>query len=229
MSSAIALKAADNIAPQYDRYLNERGWVGPDVVFGILQSSITTNQILLDIGIGTGLSSIKFHEAGVKIYGVDGSAEMIKVCSRKNFAQELVQCNLCEMELPFKGMEFDFIIAYGVFHIIGFIDRILREAATRLSNNGIFLFSVVENDSFLIEAYGPSNIKGIFEHRNSQSGILNFCHNDSYMREVIANAGLEMWLKKLILAFRDIEEKKEVHFSIYTCRKLPKDRINKDK
>jgi len=221
MSSAIALKAADKIASEYDQYVIQRGWVGPDVVFSILQPSISANQILLDIGIGTGLCSIKFHEAGVKIYGVDGSFEMISACGRKNFTQELVQCNLSETDLPFKGMQFDFIIAYGIFHIIGFIDQILNEVKTRLSPDGIFLFSVVENNSFLAEEYEPSGTPGIFQHRNDPSGLINFCHNDSYIREIIEQAGMELWLKKSILAFRDIEEKREVHFSIYTCRRNP--------
>ena len=89
MSSEIALKAADEIAKEYDNYVSERGWIGPLVVFNLLKLYISPGMQLLDIGIGTGLCSNLFFKAGVKIYGLDGSAEMLKVCALKNMTEEL--------------------------------------------------------------------------------------------------------------------------------------------
>jgi predicted TPR repeat methyltransferase len=220
MSSFIALKAADNIAKDYDHYLKQRGWIGPDVVYSMLESSIRCDQKLLDIGIGTGLSSVQFHKAGVKVYGIDGSAEMLNECAKKNYAKELVLFDLSGKGFPFQHFKFDLIISYGVFHILGFIEPIFTEVKLRLSENGIFLFSVVENNASLAKSYEPSGINGIFMNRNNQSGILNYSHDDSYLRKLMKNEGFELWAKKSILAFKDVEENKEVYFSVYACRNM---------
>jgi predicted TPR repeat methyltransferase len=219
MSSSVALKAADKLAKDYDHYVSHRGWIGPDVVYNMLKSYITRAQKLLDIGIGTGLSSIQFYKSGVNIYGLDGSAEMLKECASKNFTEELVLFDLLGKEFPFKQTKFDFIITYGVFHITGFIEHIFKEVSFRLFEQGIFLFSVVENDSCLDEEYEPTEINGIFVNRNNPSQILNYSHEDSYVRKLINRAGLELFDKKSILAFYDVQEEKQVHFSIYACRK----------
>jgi len=218
MSSYLALKAADNLAKDYDEYVKQRSWIGPDVIYNTLKPFITRAQKLLDIGIGTGLSSIQFHKSGVKVYGLDGSQEMLKECAKKNFAEEVVLCDLLSSEFPFKQTKFNFIITYGVFHIIGFIEPILKEVSLRLSENGIFAFSIVENDPLLTEEYEPEKIDGVFVFRNNPSGILNYCHNDSYVRRLINKANLELLEKKSILAFHDVEEKRKVIFSLYVCR-----------
>jgi predicted TPR repeat methyltransferase len=219
MSAEIALKAANNLAKDYDQYINDRCWIGPDIVYSLLESSISKDQDLLDIGIGTGLCSIKFRKAGLKVFGIDGSQEMLKACRKKNFTEELILFDLTQKEFPFKNRRFDLIIAYGVFHIIGYIEHIVKEVYERLSKNGIFLFSVVENDSFLTELYQPGKIKGIFEFRNSTSGIENYCHDDSYVRELLDRSGLNFWMKRSIVAFKDEKENREVYFSIYVCRR----------
>jgi predicted TPR repeat methyltransferase len=219
MSSEIALNAANNIAKEYDQYINDRGWIGPDIVYSLLESAISKEKDLLDIGIGTGLCSIKFQKAGLRVFGIDGSAEMLKVCGKKKFTEELVLFDLTQKEFPFKNRRFDLMIAYGVFHIIGHIEHIIKEVYERLNENGVFLFSVVENDSFLTEKYKPGEIKGIFEFKNSTSGIVNYCHDDSYITELLDRSRLKFWMKKSILAFKDEKENREVHFSIYVCRR----------
>jgi predicted TPR repeat methyltransferase len=219
MSSEIALKAADNIASDYDRYVRERNWIGPEAVFSLLKSYISRGQNLLDIGIGTGLCSIEFHKAGLKIYGIDGSSEMLKVCKKKKITQELLLADLTRDKLPFEGKQFDFIISYGVFHIIGFIENIIAESMLRLNDNGKIVFSIVENNSFLKEKYTASHIQGIYEHTNT-FGISNYCHDDFYIKKLIDNYDLELLNKKTILAFKDVFENHEFHFSIYVCKKI---------
>lgn len=223
MPSYLALKAADILAKDYDEYVKQRSWIGPDVIYNMLKSYITHAQKLLDIGIGTGLSSIQFYKSGVKIYGLDGSQEMLKECAKKNFTEEMVLCDLLSFDFPFKQTNFNFIIAYGVFHIIGFIEAIFKEVRLRLCENGIFVFSIVENDLLLTEEYEPKEIDGVFVFRNNPSGILNYCHNDSYVRRLIDKANLELLEKKSILAFNDVEEKRQVNFSLYVCRNSGRD------
>ena len=218
MSSEIALKAADTIAQSYDHYVSERGWIGPEMVFNLLEPHISEGMQLLDIGIGTGLCSLRFHEAGVKIYGLDGSAEMLKACASKNMTEELVQCDLTKHRFPYENGQFDFIISYGVFHIVGLIEKIFMEASMRLKNNGIFLFTIVETNPLIISKYLVSSIPGIYENTN-EAGIINYCHDSNYIRKLINSSNLGLISSQTILAFKDPADNREVHFTIYVCRK----------
>jgi ubiquinone/menaquinone biosynthesis C-methylase UbiE len=76
-------------ASEYDTQAKLSNWLGPEAVFGLTYEYVKPGQSLLDLGIGSGLSSILFHKTGLRIYGLDGSGEILKVCAAKNFAVEL--------------------------------------------------------------------------------------------------------------------------------------------
>jgi len=63
-----------------------------------------------DIGIGTGLASRSFAKLGLKVYGCDGSAEMLKVCESKAFATDLKAFDLQDIPLPYSDSFFDHVI-----------------------------------------------------------------------------------------------------------------------
>ena len=66
-------------AEGYDKQSLKYGWLGPEILFGLSYEYLNPGNTMLDIGIGTGLSSIPFHKAGLKIFGVDRSDEMLKI------------------------------------------------------------------------------------------------------------------------------------------------------
>jgi ubiquinone/menaquinone biosynthesis C-methylase UbiE len=70
-----ALKMSDDYASDYDESARSMHWHGPEVLFGLMYEYLKKGQSLLDVGIGTGLSARFFYQAGLQIYGVDGSAE----------------------------------------------------------------------------------------------------------------------------------------------------------
>jgi hypothetical protein len=55
-----------NSAFEYDRQARETNWLGPEVVFGLVYEYVKPGETLLDLGIGSGLSSIRFHQAGLQ-------------------------------------------------------------------------------------------------------------------------------------------------------------------
>ena len=67
----------------YDKQAEVSGWFGPEVVFGLAYTHVHPGQTILDIGIGTGLGSVLFRKAGLKIHGMDISPEMLDTCRRK--------------------------------------------------------------------------------------------------------------------------------------------------
>jgi SAM-dependent methyltransferase len=64
----------------YDGEAEATGWLGPEVAFGLAYQHIQPGQSVLDIGIGTGLGSVLFRKAGLKVYGMDVSPEMLEAC-----------------------------------------------------------------------------------------------------------------------------------------------------
>ncbi|MDF1550516.1 MAG: class I SAM-dependent methyltransferase [Bacteroidales bacterium] len=144
MSSSIhTLNLTNDFAKQYDQHVSSGQWVGPDLFFKILQPFVKKGDRLLDIGIGTGLASLPFYKAGLKIYGIDGSEEMLKICHSKNIAEALIQTDISKSDLEFPDVQFDFIISHGVFHMVGDISHIIQKSAKRLKPEGFLCFTVI--------------------------------------------------------------------------------------
>ncbi len=74
---------------QYDQKTLQANWLDPDIVFGLAYRYITPGESILDVGIGTGLSSILFHRAGLEVHGLDFSSEMLEVCAQKHLPPPL--------------------------------------------------------------------------------------------------------------------------------------------
>jgi ubiquinone/menaquinone biosynthesis C-methylase UbiE len=70
IDSKKTIDSANDFAPNYDDYIRNCQWIGTDILFGLMFEYINPNQKLLDIGIGTGLSSILFKQAGLQIYRI---------------------------------------------------------------------------------------------------------------------------------------------------------------
>lgn len=75
----------DAMDPAYDDAAEASGWYGPEVVFGLSYKFVRPGQTVLDIGIGTGLGSVLFRKAGLKIHGMDNSQQMLDACREKGF------------------------------------------------------------------------------------------------------------------------------------------------
>ena len=57
-------------ATEYDLQARKTNWLGPEVVFGLTYELVKPGELVLDLGIGSGLSSILFHKAGLRVYGL---------------------------------------------------------------------------------------------------------------------------------------------------------------
>lgn len=76
--------SSSSVASDYDRKAEEYDWRGPEVAFGLSYAFVSPGESVLDIGIGTGLSSVLFHKAGLRVYGMDVSPQMLEACSGKS-------------------------------------------------------------------------------------------------------------------------------------------------
>ena len=133
----------EEMAKNYDKLMDEFQCFGDDAIFGLLYPFIDEGQEMLDIGIGTGMSSIRFHQKGVTIDGVDISEPMLSRCRSKKFTRNLLEHDLLDDKLPFEDSSYDHVIAAGVLHFFNDLDHIFKEVSRVLRKGGMFTLTVM--------------------------------------------------------------------------------------
>jgi predicted TPR repeat methyltransferase len=133
----------DQWASQYDRDLSHFQYMVPRVVFDYLAPHKTDGFKILDIGIGTGLSSQLFRHAwpDAVITGVDISERMLKVCRDKGIADHLCRCDAGRGPLPFTAGCFDAVICAGVLEYISNPKQLLDNINNSLEAYGVTLLA----------------------------------------------------------------------------------------
>jgi ubiquinone/menaquinone biosynthesis C-methylase UbiE len=205
-------------AAGYDNQSREYGWFSPEILFGLSYEYIKPGQTLLDIGIGTGLSSVLFHKAGLHIFGIDGSREMLDICESKNIAVELKQHDLLEIPLPYDA-SFNHVMVNGVFHLLGDIEPLLGETARLIKDGGIFGFTYDQQKPGEPDGYVDFGIDGIWEKINEKSGVKSFRHGDHYIDALLKTNGFVLLKKLEFLAFRASPWDKEKFFQACIAKK----------
>lgn len=94
MNSTKDIKLHDKIASEYDSLVKKYNSHIHELLSGMCFEYIKPGDSLLDLGIGTGLSSFLFAKAGLNITGLDGSGEMLKECKKKGIAKKTKQYNV---------------------------------------------------------------------------------------------------------------------------------------
>ena len=207
------IKTTNNFAGSYDNYIKDCQWVGTDIMFGLMYEFLSPEQILLDIGIGTGLASLLFHKYGLKIYGIDGSEEMISVCKSKGFVEEFKRINFTDESVWFKNKTFDHIISHGVFNLVGDLQHIFNNSFKSHTNKGVFCFTY-EGLRDSSDGYLESKIPGIYQKKIKESGIRVYRHTSEYIFEQLKITGFKMLKTTEFLAFIDSETKAKTYFTI---------------
>nr|WP_320000033.1 class I SAM-dependent methyltransferase [uncultured Draconibacterium sp.] len=218
IDSKKTIYSANNFAPNYDDYIKNCQWIGTDILFGLMFEYIDSNQKLLDIGIGTGLSSRLFKQVGLQIYGLDGSSKMIDICQSKGFADKLKVVDLTKHETWFKNVKFNHIISHGVFHLIGNLEFIFHKTHSILNTNGCFGFTF-EKIINATDNYEESSISGLFERKNKESGITVYRHTEEYILGLMKLNRFHLLKQTEFLAYKDSNTNTKTHFNIIIAQK----------
>lgn len=115
-----------------------------------LIKNVAKNSILLDVGCGTGESIKLLSKICSKIIGIDNDKDSIKKCEHNLKGLTNVRIFLKDAEkISFKKNYFDFVICIGTtFCNFGESkDKILLEIRRVLKDNGIFIFSVYNENA----------------------------------------------------------------------------------
>jgi ubiquinone/menaquinone biosynthesis C-methylase UbiE len=115
-------------------------------------SRIKDNDIVLDIGCGTGLLSLKFlREADCLIYGIDSSSDMLKLFKNKIKKLGLSRKITCELEdaenLDFKIDFFDIIASTVTLHHVKNKYPVIKKIYRVLKPGGKFILGDIDMDT----------------------------------------------------------------------------------
>jgi len=210
MNKKVPLKSTiehDRYAEEYDSLSRQFESHTSEIIFGMVFEYINSGEKLLDIGIGTGLSSFLFKKVDLKIYGLDNSEEMLKICRQKDIASGLKFFDLNENFLPYNDMEFHHVIAVGVFHFFNNLENLFKESYRILRKGGTFSFTVKDSDVRISSNY------------DNECGITVYGHSDQYIAELIQKYNFKLLKKQKIVNFKDLSKKDEICFKTYVLMK----------
>lgn len=129
-----------------------------------LESFKRKDAKILDLGCGTGLSSVEFFKKGFSVIGVDISKEMLKKAERYPF--EKLICQDLEKPLKVENNKFDIIMLIGVMEFIRDPLFLFKQINKKLKPDGIFLVTIPQKLSkeikVPIKSYSKEGIEPIF-------------------------------------------------------------------
>jgi ubiquinone/menaquinone biosynthesis C-methylase UbiE len=215
------LEEAEKYARRYDEGAADQGYCGPEVLFGLMFEYLEEADPLLDIAIGTGLGARLFMLAGASVYGIDGSAEMLKICEEKRVAVDLRQVDLLKDPIPYPDQFFKLAMANALFHMIDNPEKIVLETSRVLTKNGIFGFTFDETLAWKSNDYKPTGTEGISSMIHPESGLGMFRHSPEFIKAILDKSGFEVLRTTKFLAFRGMEGIDDFYFTAYISRKIP--------
>lgn len=204
-------------AREYDARARRTNWYVPEVVFGLAYEFVAPGQTILDLGIGSGLSSLPFHKLGLRVYGLDGSPEILQVCASKNFAVELKQHDLRRMPLPYPSRSFDHVICVGVLNSFPDLGPLFQEIARVTRDAGIFAFTVEPQEPGRPDSY-EINRENVAQGPEPETAVKLYRHSDTYIARLLGQNGFTLRKQLEFVAFKYPAEHRNVMFQAYVAR-----------
>lgn len=124
---------------------------------------------VLDLGCGTGLSSIEFFKRGYFVTGIDISKEMLEIAKKHPF-QKLI-CQDLEKPLKVKNDFYNVITLIGVMEFIQNPLKLFKQIKKKLKEDGIFLITIPKKISASSKLSIKSYYKGEIEQVLNKSGF----------------------------------------------------------
>jgi predicted TPR repeat methyltransferase len=202
-------------AAQYESQAAEIGWHGHEVLFGLMYEFIEPDETLLDIGIGTGLSSSLFHRAGLHISGFDSSIGMLAGCRSKGFSGQIIQHDLRAVPFPYETGLFSHVISLAVLNFFADLAPVFGEVARITKSKGVFGFTVEEKKPGQ-EAHYTIRVN---DQAKGQCEIAMYRHSGEQIRDLLEGVGFRVLKEFEFLADRYPEQGIEVYLKVYIARK----------
>lgn len=172
----------------FERHLTHRlGYVGPTELGRLLQEYIAERwpkramwaERAVDLGCGTGLAGDVLRPHCRELIGVDLSPRMVEAARARGIYDRVEAAEIVEW-LSRDGASAGLVIAADVTTYIGDLVPLFTSAAARLTSDGVFALTVVED----VERRHPDGF-GL-----SETGT--YRHRRKYVEEVARQAGFEV-------------------------------------
>ena len=201
------------MAKAYDEEAEASGWFGPEVAFGLIYTFIQAGQSILDIGIGTGLGSVLFRKAGLKVYGMDVSQDMLDACRTKGFT-DLTMHDLSEIPYPYDSGSLDYAVCLGVFNFFRDLSPVFREVARILREAGRFVFVVGDRteDEAMEFVVGP-------EHTHSGGSMTMYRHSARQINGWLHECGFIPQRRLAFTVYMDRDKTRSLQAAAYLVNK----------
>lgn len=161
----------DQYAPRFETSLVEKlGYNTPELIHRAIHAVKPDHRFdaILDLGCGTGLAGALFHKTTQKMTGVDLSSGMVALARARNIYSDL---HIGDIGAFLKHSEemYDLVLSADVFVYIGALEATFDSIASRLSQNGLFAFSVqspehTANDWILGDDHRYAHTENYVEH-----------------------------------------------------------------
>ncbi|WP_142392540.1 class I SAM-dependent methyltransferase [Mycobacterium sp. 3519A] len=152
---------------------------------------------ILDLGCGTGLSSLVFFEHGHDVTGIDGVGAMVRR-ARKLPYKKVIEQDL-ESQWRVKDSSFHAAVMLGVMEYIIYPARLLRQVHRKLLPGGVFGLTVPDKSDLY-----------------AQSGLKSYSADE--ILPMITDSGFEVVTSEKTLGYED--EGREVLYWNYLLRKI---------
>jgi SAM-dependent methyltransferase len=205
-------------AAGYDQQAHETHWFGPDVVFGLAWEFVKPGESLLDLGIGSGLSSLPFYKAGLQIFGLDGSSDILEVCRAKGFTAGLKQHDLRRFPLPYPSGLFNHVISVAVLNSFDDLGPLFEEIARVQKPGGVFAFTVEDRQPGQEYRYAINRVE-VDEKPKEETAVMLFRHSTETITGLLAQNGFVPLKSLEFVAFKYPAEGRDVYFKAYVARK----------
>ena len=172
------------------------------------------HKTVLDIGAGTGLSSLPYHRLGLEITGLDGSAAMLRQFVDKNYAKTLICHDLDDpAPLPIPTASFDIVICNAVRYLVCDAERLLQEMVRVTRPGGLIGDTFETGDMFGYRLNDAGR-----DAAGSPQCVQTFQHDPADVRAQFEKAGARQLFSADRLAYIN-GEGRPVHFEVGIYRK----------
>ena len=175
-------------ASNYDKQVREYDSYGHDALFGMSFEFIEKDEKLLDIGIGTGLASVKHSRLGLEVYGLDSSPQMLDACRSKSFARALNLYDMFSEKIPYEDSFFNHVVSCGVLHFMGDLEPLFQEVKRVIKPGGTFAFTIA-----------PQNSDTLFVRENTAWGVPIFKHSMNFVVNMLEKNGFSVLKEQRLL------------------------------
>jgi phosphatidylethanolamine/phosphatidyl-N-methylethanolamine N-methyltransferase len=154
----------DKFANKYDSFIKNTVDSTYTSVLENIGSELNMNQVVLEIGTGTGIISLSVCSKVSSIVATDISPEMIRLAKQKQVDSDIKNIDFQIQDsynLTFPDKSFNVVIASNLLHLLYEPEKPIHEVKRVLKDNGIFIaptFCVGENTKSII----ITTIAGLF-------------------------------------------------------------------